>query len=94
MRSVRQASISVWKNGYEIFPLWASTILAANFVGLDAELLNRASVLFIVSRILFNHFYINQKTQVAAALRSGLFFVSMLCSLFLGFKAGGTLALA
>ncbi len=60
--------------------------LAANFAGLDAELLNRVSALLyvydigfttcnnehfvsIVSRILFNHLYINQKTQVAAALR-------------------------
>jgi len=68
--------------------------LAANFVGLDAELLNRASALFIVSRIVFNHLYINQKTQVAASLRSGLFLVSLLCILFLGFKAGSALALA
>ncbi|KAF7297473.1 hypothetical protein MIND_00981000 [Mycena indigotica] len=61
-------------NGMENFPLWASAVLAANYAGLDNRKVNTISLVYILGRVLYNYFYITQRTVTQSNLRSVVFF--------------------
>ncbi|KIM86124.1 hypothetical protein PILCRDRAFT_816659 [Piloderma croceum F 1598] len=74
-------------NGFEILPLWCASILAGNFAGLDNETMNKVSIMFITTRILYNYVYVEQKTQLQSSLRSSLFWTALLMPMYLLIKA-------
>jgi len=58
-------------NGFENFPLWASSIIAANVAGVDPRTTNIVATGLIASRFVYNRLYINNdNSKVLAALRT------------------------
>lgn len=64
-------------NGNEAFPLWTSAIIVANLAGLDNAFLNKVSLAYIITRVLFNQVYINHESSSASWMRTAIFFVSV-----------------
>ncbi|EIN08260.1 hypothetical protein PUNSTDRAFT_120682 [Punctularia strigosozonata HHB-11173 SS5] len=80
-------------NGNEMLPLWIGAVLAANFAGLSNRTLNLSSAAFISLRVLYNYFYINQKTEAQSWFRSAIFFAALPIPLTLFIKAANKLRL-
>ncbi|PAV15180.1 zinc C3HC4 type (RING finger) [Pyrrhoderma noxium] len=78
-------------NGNEVLPLWIGAILAGHQAGIDNETLNIASLGFIITRMLYNYVYINQKTMGVSWIRTGIFFTSLSFPMYLFVKAGNIL---
>ncbi|KAF9568635.1 hypothetical protein CPC08DRAFT_616156, partial [Agrocybe pediades] len=56
-------------NGLENLPFFGLAILAGNLARMDTATLNIASGLYLVSRLAYNYFYVNQHDQKTAGLR-------------------------
>jgi len=78
------------KNGFEIFPIWATAVLAANYAGVRFETLNKISVSFIAIRLLYNYMYVNQN-ETTSHIRTVAFFVGLAHPIYLLYKAGSLL---
>jgi len=57
-------------NGFENIGLYASAIVAGNMAGLSNTLMNTVSGGYILSRIVYNYFYITGDTPGLAKIRS------------------------
>jgi len=79
-------------NGNEAFPLWAAAVIAANFAGVQPDLLNKISVAYVVLRVIYNHVYFNQTTEAGGSLRSGVWFLATSLPIYLLIKAGNILS--
>ncbi|EGO04006.1 hypothetical protein SERLA73DRAFT_175731 [Serpula lacrymans var. lacrymans S7.3] len=75
-------------NGNETLPIWIAAILAGNFVGLDHETLNKASLIFVSLRALYNWVYIQQKTEVQGFMRTAVYFAGISVPFSLLMQAG------
>ncbi|KAF8521333.1 hypothetical protein JB92DRAFT_2807739 [Gautieria morchelliformis] len=75
------------ENGTEIFPVWASAVLAANYAGIEQRTLNIVSGAFIGLRLLYNYIYINQASASASLLRTATWFTSIGIPMYLFIKA-------
>ncbi|KAG0237341.1 hypothetical protein BGW42_001261 [Actinomortierella wolfii] len=64
-------------NGLEITGIYMASVLAALYAGVDKKLVNNYTGLFIISRALYNVFYIFGANEIIASARSGSFFVGM-----------------
>ncbi|KAG4428206.1 hypothetical protein IFR05_016313 [Cadophora sp. M221] len=78
-------------NGFENIGFFAAAVVAGNLAGLPAVILNALSGGYLVNRILYNYIYINNTSESAANLRSGVFVtgVGLICTLFI--KSGNVL---
>ncbi|SNX81725.1 uncharacterized protein MEPE_00430 [Melanopsichium pennsylvanicum] len=75
-------------NGFENLGLFASAVVAANMTGVPNHQLNRLSIGYLASRVLFNLLYIFVTDEATANLRSTSFItgVGIIWTLFI--KAG------
>ncbi|CAA7267306.1 unnamed protein product [Cyclocybe aegerita] len=74
-------------NGNEALPLWAAAVLAGNLVGLDNHWMNIMSASYVVSRLLFNHLYINFNHVGNGVPRTIVFFIGLSFPLRILWKA-------
>ncbi|KZP26919.1 hypothetical protein FIBSPDRAFT_854269 [Athelia psychrophila] len=70
-------------NGIEQLPIWFAAVIVANYVGLEHETINKASLYYIAVRTLFNIVYIKQTTRAHSAVRSLLFFAGLAAPMYL-----------
>ncbi|KAF7763633.1 hypothetical protein Agabi119p4_8170 [Agaricus bisporus var. burnettii] len=74
-------------NGVENFPLWTAAVLMGNMAGLDHAYLNKMSLIFIATRVLYNQIYINQTNSFTSYIRTFTFLGSISIPLTIMIKA-------
>ncbi|KAF4618519.1 hypothetical protein D9613_009990 [Agrocybe pediades] len=79
-------------NGLENLPFFGLAILAGNLARMDTATLNIASGLYLVSRLAYNYFYVNQHDQKTAGLRSLTWGISLTFPFYILFKSASLLA--
>jgi uncharacterized MAPEG superfamily protein len=67
---------------------FAAAVALANYANVPTAELNRLSVGYLISRILFNVAYISIDSEGAAAIRSVIWLASMIINTMLFFKSG------
>ncbi|KDQ50561.1 hypothetical protein JAAARDRAFT_710448 [Jaapia argillacea MUCL 33604] len=80
------------QNGFEIMPLWIGAVLAGNLAGLETIVLNKYAIAFVGLRIAYNYIYINQSTQLQAALRSVTWMTGLLMPMTIVIKAANKIS--
>ncbi|PFH48681.1 hypothetical protein AMATHDRAFT_149366 [Amanita thiersii Skay4041] len=56
-------------NGIESFPIWVAAVLAGHVAKLDQGYLNKISLLYIATRLAYNHVYIGHTKEGNSWLR-------------------------
>ncbi|KJZ79019.1 hypothetical protein HIM_01792 [Hirsutella minnesotensis 3608] len=77
------------QNGFETLGFFATAVVAGNVAGLPVAQLNRLTLGYIASRIVYNYVYISLQTnRRVAALRSLVWFVGIGLSMNLWIRSG------
>ncbi|KAI0779157.1 hypothetical protein BC629DRAFT_1289865 [Irpex lacteus] len=78
-------------NGMENLPLWFAAILAGHIAGLSHRTLNQFSFAYVLTRILYNYVYFNQKTPAQSRIRTAVFFIGLSLPLTILIKSANKL---
>lgn len=83
---------AAFANGFENFGPFCAALVAANAARLEPGTLNRLSLAYLATRMLYNHTYINNETQLVAGLRSSLYMGGLGMLFYMFVKAGSELS--
>lgn len=79
LRGIGARAYAAQMNAWEAVALFAAAVLVAHLAGADPRLSAMASVIFVIARLIHPILYISN----LATLRSGVFTVGLLCSVWL-----------
>lgn len=79
LRGIGARTYASQMNAWEAVALFAAAVLVAHLAGADPRLSARASVIFVIARLIHPVLYISN----LATLRTGVFTVGFLCSVWL-----------
>ncbi|KAN0062253.1 hypothetical protein ACQY0O_005434 [Thecaphora frezii] len=75
-------------NGFENLGFFAAAVVAGNIAGLPPHELNALTFGYLVSRVVYNYFYITVKDEAAVPLRSGSYLAGIGIIFTLFIRAG------